>query len=110
MSCLPRRALDSPHDALIGAAAADICVHVLDNLVARRIWLLVEQISGAHDLARLAVAALRYMLREPCLLQRMAGIVRQTFDCGYRLAGHLGNLGLAGERALAVNMHHAGAA
>src|SRR4051812_9800324 len=58
MSCLPRRALDSPHDALIGAAAADICVHVLDNLVARRIWLLLEEISGAHDLARLAVAAL----------------------------------------------------
>src|SRR6476620_10859337 len=32
MSRLPRRALDRAHDALIGAAAAEIGAHVLDDL------------------------------------------------------------------------------
>src|SRR6478609_4023073 len=110
MSRLPRGALDRAHDALIGPAAADVGVHVLDNLVAGRLRLLAEQVGCAHDLAGLAVAALRHLLREPCLLQRMAGIGRQALDGGHRLACHLRNLCLAGERALAVDMHHAGAA
>src|SRR5688572_11794665 len=37
MSRLPRRALDGAHDALIGAAAADVGAHVLDDLGARRL-------------------------------------------------------------------------
>src|SRR5471032_2176008 len=35
MSDLPRRALDCAHDALIGAATADVGAHVFDDLLAR---------------------------------------------------------------------------
>ena len=70
-SALPRGALDRAHDALIGSAAADVGAHVLDDLGARRLRLLLEQVGRAHDLAGLAVAALRHLLGEPGLLQRV---------------------------------------
>src|SRR5947199_8708530 len=74
MSRLPRRALDRAHDALISPAAADVGAHVLDDLGARRRWIVLEQVGRAHDLSGLAVAALRHALGNPGLLQRMAGI------------------------------------
>src|SRR5437016_7657739 len=83
MSRLPRRALDRAHDALIGPAAADVRAHVLDDLRARRLRILLEQIGRAHDLSGLAVAALRHLLGEPRLLHRMAGVWRQSLDRGY---------------------------
>src|SRR4051794_16653561 len=110
MSRLLRGALDRAHDALVGAAAADVRAHVLDDLGARRLGLLLEQIGRAHDLAGLAVAALRHPLGEPGLLHRMAGVGGQALDGGHRLAGDLRHLRLAGEGALAVDVHHAGAA
>src|SRR5262245_8892283 len=64
MSCLPGRALDRAHDALVGAAAAEIGAHVLDDLLARRLGIVLEQVGRAHDLARLTVAALRHLLGE----------------------------------------------
>src|SRR6267154_2665464 len=72
MSRLLRGALDGAHNALVGAAAADIRAHVLDDLVARRLRVLLEQVGRAHDLAGLTVAALRHAFGEPGLLQRMA--------------------------------------
>src|SRR5690349_1646449 len=71
MSRLPRRALDRAHDALIGAAAANIGAHMLDNLLAARLRIVFEEIGRAHDLAGLAVAALRHALGEPGFLHRM---------------------------------------
>src|SRR5262249_47682679 len=65
MSRLPRGALDGAHDALIGAAATDVRAHVLDDLGARGFRFLLQQIGGAHDLAGLAIAALRHALGEP---------------------------------------------
>src|SRR6476659_2020947 len=72
MSRLPCRALDSTHNSLICAAAADIGAHVLDDLLAGWLGIVLEQIGRAHDLAGLAVAALRHSLGEPGLLHRMA--------------------------------------
>ena len=72
--------------------------------------ILLEQVGGAHDLAGLAVAALRNLLGEPGLLQRVRRIQRQPFDRRHRPAGNLRDLRLARERALAVDVHHAGAA
>src|SRR5258707_9237147 len=72
MSRLPRRALNRAHDALVGAATADIGTHVLDDLVPCRFRILLEQVGGAHDLAGLAIAALRHAFGEPGLLERMA--------------------------------------
>src|SRR5580704_2588874 len=110
MSRLPRGALDCAHNALVRAAAADVGAHVLDDLIPRWPGLLLEQVGRAHDLAGLAVAALRHALGKPGFLHGVARIWRQPFDRGYRLPGDLGHLGLAGECALAINVHHAGAA
>jgi hypothetical protein len=66
-SGLPGGALDRAHNALISSAAADIRVHVLDDLVARRFRIVLEQIGGAHDLAGLTVTALWHLLGEPRL-------------------------------------------
>src|SRR5215212_4533288 len=114
MSRLPLRffgrALDRANDALVGAAAADVGAHVLDDLGTRRLRFLLEQIGGAHDLAGLAVAALRYVFRKPGLLHRMAGVGRKPLNGCDRLAGLLRELRLARIGALAVDVHHAGAA
>src|SRR5689334_23388713 len=65
MSRLPRRALDRAHDALIGAAPADVGAHVLDDLLVCRFRIMLEQVRGAHDLAALTVATLRHPLGKP---------------------------------------------
>src|SRR5262245_1141048 len=109
-SGLPSSALDRAHDALIGAAAADVRTHVFDDLVTRRLWVLLEQVGGAHDLSGLAVAALRHLLGQPGLLQRVRCIRRQPLDRRHRFACDLGHLDLAGERAPAVDVHRAGTA
>src|SRR3954447_3211842 len=70
MSRLLRGALDRAHDALISPAAADVGAHVLDDLGARRLRILLEQIGRAHDLAGLAIAALRYSVGKPGFLHR----------------------------------------
>ncbi len=42
--------------------------------------LLREQRGGSHDHSALAVAALRHLVRDPRLLQRVRPISRKTFD------------------------------
>src|SRR2546426_4622847 len=63
-----RGTLDRRDDTVIGAATADVALHVLDDLLARRIPVLRKQRRRGHDLARLAVAALRHLLGDPGLL------------------------------------------
>src|SRR5205807_9593391 len=107
ISGLLRRALDGRDDAVVGAAAADVAVHVLDDLLARGLRIRGEELGGFHDLSRLAVAALRHLLRDPRLLQRMRRIGREALD-----GGDLGALDAAERRAarahrFAVDMHGA---
>src|SRR5215468_3819947 len=95
MSHLPSGALNRTHNALISATAADIGAHVFNDLLARRLRIVLEQVGRAHNLAGLAVAALRHALGQPGLLHRMTGIQRQSLDCRYGLAGDLRDLRLA---------------
>src|SRR5512145_307938 len=74
MSGLLRRALDRGDDAVVGAAAADVAVHMTDDLGACGFGLRLEELGGLHDLPRLAVAALRHFLGDPRFLQGMRGI------------------------------------
>src|SRR6185436_7701117 len=60
ISHLLRGALDRAYDPRIGAAAADVRAHVLHDLLAARVAVFPEERRGAHDLAGLAVAALRH--------------------------------------------------
>src|ERR1700722_16303194 len=54
-------ALDGAEDARISAATADIAIHVAHDVVAARILVGRKQRRGLHDLAGLAVAALRHL-------------------------------------------------
>ena len=56
-------------DARIGHAAAEIAVHMRDDFILGRIGILRQQRGRLHDLAGLAVAALRNLLGDPGLLQ-----------------------------------------
>src|SRR5947209_8003213 len=66
-------------DTLIGAAAAYIGHRLIDVGIG---WLrlFLEQRGGGHDLAGLAIAALRNVDRGPRLLHRVRGIGRQALD------------------------------
>src|SRR6266851_9387811 len=55
-------ALDGAHDAGIGGTAAEIAGHALDDLLLARIGVGGQQRRRLHDLARLAVAALRHLM------------------------------------------------
>src|SRR3954469_8168715 len=65
---LARRLADGAADAVVRAAAADVAAHgVVDVGLARPLVLLQER-DRAHDLSRLAVAALRHVVRDPRVL------------------------------------------
>src|SRR5947209_16786429 len=63
--------LDGGGDALIAAAAADVAAHRAVDLVLGGVLVRREQSGGLHDLAGLAVAALRDIEGAPRLLHRM---------------------------------------
>src|SRR5262245_63479651 len=65
MSRLPAGALDGGDDAVVGAAPADVAVHVRDDVGAARLGIGLQKLGRLHDLARLAVAALRHLLGDP---------------------------------------------
>src|SRR5437762_409022 len=79
------RAMDGAADALIRSASANVSRHGSINLRVGWFRFPGEQRRGRHQLARLAIAALRYLLGDPCCLQRMTRRRRQTFDGGYLL-------------------------
>src|SRR5512146_1773997 len=65
MSGSLRGAVDGRADARVGAAAADVAGHRLVDVGVARVRLGLEQRHRAHDLARLAVAALRHVVGDP---------------------------------------------
>ena len=69
-----------------------------------------EQGGAAHDLAGLAVAALRHVDLLPRALRGMIAVGRQAFDGGDAAAGDLADRRRARPRRDAVEMNGAGAA
>src|SRR6266704_2746372 len=106
---LLRRAMDGGADSLVGAAAADVRHRGVDVGV-RGVRVLRQQRSGGHDLARLAVPALRDVLRDPGALHRVRAVLGKAFDRGDALAGDRRHGQHAGARRNAVQVHGAGAA
>src|SRR3989441_3806938 len=109
MSRSLRGAMDGGADALVGAAATDVG-HGRVDIGVRGMRILREQRRGGHDLPRLAVAALRHVLRDPCLLHRVRAVLGQAFDGGHALAGDGRHGQHAGARRDAVQVDGAGAA
>src|SRR5579863_760249 len=97
-------------DALVATAAADVAVHgIIDLLVGRRRGLR-QQSRRLHDLAGLAIAALRHTDIAPSYLNRMFAFGIETFDGDHRLACHFRHCYAAGPDRLTVHMDCAGAA
>src|SRR2546430_4689422 len=65
-------------DALIGAAAADVSRHRFVDVFIGGPWFFAQQHGSAHQLSRLAIAALRHVFGNPSALQRMTQIVREA--------------------------------
>ena len=97
-------------DARIGHAAAEIAVHMRHHFFLGRVGILGKQRRRLHDLPGLAVAALRNLLGDPRLLQRMIALGAEAFDGGDLLAGDVAERGLAGSHRFAVDVNRAGAA
>jgi hypothetical protein len=102
--------MDGFADALVSAAAADVAAHGRVDVCVSGIGFLGEERDGGHDLAGLAVAALRDVLGDPSLLDGVAAVGGETLDGGDIFASHTRDRGDAGARGFAVDVHGAGSA
>jgi len=106
-----RGAMNGFANALIGATAADVAGHEIVDIGIGGIGLFGEQCDGGHDLAGLAVPALRDVFGDPGFLNGMEMTVGgEAFNGGDFLPGDGGNGGLARARGFAINVHGASAA
>src|SRR5258706_4728787 len=69
---VPRRGPDRDADAIVGSATAYVAAHRAVDFRVGGPFDFDEQGRGAHDLARLAVAALRHVVLDPRRLQGLA--------------------------------------
>ncbi len=97
-------------DLPIGAAAAQIACHRSVDLAVRWIRGALKERCGRHDLARLAIAALRNRFLNPGTLKRMRRVWRKALDCRHLAADDRCDIDAAGFDQPAVDMHRAGAA
>src|SRR6516165_6418145 len=86
-SCSSR--LDGGGDPLIAAAAADVAAHRVVDLGFGRVLRRRQQCRGLHDLAGLAIAALRDIQGTPSLLHRVIAITVEALDRGHRAPGDI---------------------
>src|SRR5262249_23042091 len=97
-------------DALIAAASTDVAVHGLVDLLVGRRRRLRQQRGRLHDLAGLAIAALRHAHVAPGDLDGMVALGVEALDGDHRLARDVGHRDAAGADRFAVEMNRAGAA
>jgi hypothetical protein len=97
-------------DALICTAAADVLRHDFIDLLVRRMGATLKKRSRFHDHARLAEAALRHVLVNPCRLAGMLTGGRETFNRSEAFVGCRTDRYLAGANGCAVFMDCASAA
>src|ERR671914_3075115 len=95
---------------MVGAAAADVAVHVAHDLLARRLGRRLQELGRFHDLPRLAVAALRHFLGDPGLLQRMRRVGRQALNGHYLGTLNATEGSYTAANCFAVHVYRAGAA
>src|SRR3954451_17280779 len=105
-----RGELDRLADADISAAAADIAAHRIVDVRIGRMRFILQQCRRRHDLARLAISALRDLMLEPSLLDLRTDRCRtyrlNRCDLGVTNAVDRRDAGTDGG---AVEMHGAGA-
>src|SRR5215469_9546512 len=102
--------LDGGGDALVAAATTDVAAHRAVDLFLRRIPAGRKQRGGLHDLADLAISALRHIEGAPRFLHRVIALRIEPLDRGHRASRDVADGGDAGTRRRAVDMDGAGAA
>src|ERR1700722_2534165 len=105
-----RRALNGTHDAEISSAPANVAIHGVNDLSGSGFRGGVQQRGRLHDLPRLTVPALRYLLLNPRALNWMVSVSGQSLDGCDPPTREVLRVQLAGSRGPAVQMHCAGAA
>src|SRR5579883_179890 len=110
MSGSLRRVADRDMDALITAASTDVAEHGVVDLLVGRGRRLRQQRRRLHDLAGLAVAALRDADVAPGHLHGMLALGVEPLDGDDRFVGDVRHRDAAGADRLAVDMNRAGAA
>src|ERR1035437_5300584 len=94
----------------IGAAAAEIAVHGLCDLLVGRARRFREQRCSGHDLSGLAVATLRDLFGDPSLLQYVQAVGSEALNRSDAFARDLRSGSRAGANRVAIDMDSAGAA
>src|SRR5271166_5100385 len=102
--------LDGGGDPLIAAAAAEVAAHRVVDLGLGRVLRRRQERCGLHNLAGLAVAALRDIQGAPSLLHGMVPVAVESFDRRHRAPGGIADGRGAGTGGLTVDMDRAGAA
>src|SRR6516162_5098917 len=102
--------LDGGANPLVAATAADVAAHCVVDLGLGRVLGRRQQCGGLHDLAGLAIAALRDIQGAPGFLHRMVAVTIEALDRCHRATAEFADGGDAGTGGLAVGMRGAGAA
>jgi len=102
--------MDGRPDAAVGRAAADVPAHRLVDVAVGRRRVARQERRRRHDLAGLAVAALRYVDLLPGELHGMGAVLRQALDRRDLLALGARDRHAATALRLAVDVHGAGPA
>ena len=105
-----RRGMDRLADAHIGGAAAEVAAHGEVDVTVGRPLVRLQQRDRAHDLARLAVAALRHVARDPGALHGHRFTAGDALDGGDLAVAQLGHGQRAGAHRHVAHQHGAGAA
>src|SRR6516225_10043997 len=98
-----RSRLDGGGDALVAAAAADVAAHYVVDFGLGRVLRLGQQCCRLHDLAGLAIAALRHVECPPSLLHRVIALGVEPFDGRHRATVDIADRGSTGPGGLAVD-------
>src|SRR5258708_39447422 len=99
--------MDGVLGGLVTAAAGDVARHRFAYLVVRGFGIFHQQCRGLHDLAGLAIAALRDISLAPGLLNRVIARRMKAFDGRDLSVDHVRNRGDAGAYGLLVDDNRA---
>ena len=94
---------------IVGATATDVGDGAVNVSVAGN-WFSCQQGGSGHDYTGLTVAALRNIYLDPCLLDWMSAVRRESFDGGDRRASDFAHSDATGAYGASVDVDGAGAA
>lgn len=102
--------MNSFSNTTVGAAAANVTLHGCVDIVVGWFRRLFQQGGCRHDLARLAVTALGYLVLDPRFLNGMIGVFGKALNGGNLLSRHGRNRNTAGTGRGTIEVNGTGSA